>query len=303
MKERKLRGIVVAALTAFDSQEKFDPPAMEEYIDFLVEKGVDGLYICGSTGEGLIMNVEERKRVLETVLKRTQGKNVAVFAHCGSVRMEETVQLVEHAKEVKADGAGMVTPFYYKYSDEELFGYYDTIARKFSDFPIYLYNNPALAGNSISTALVNRLHHADPNIMGIKDSSGNFSMVLSFISETPSEFSVLAGYDRAFLSILLMGGDGCVTGPGAVFPELFVKVYELYKKSNVKLAKEYQEKLTKLSLALGDGANMPLLKVALKLRGIDLGPMRKPFKTFEEEGMKTLKEKLDVVLEEVGLKY
>ncbi len=298
-----LEGVVVATVTPmFKDGRRIDLGAIPDYVNFLIEKGVNALFVNGTTSEGLLLNTEERKHTLEAFLKAVNGK-IKVVAHCGALRIEEVLDLVEHAEKIGADGVGIVTPFYYRIGEKGIEDFYARIAEKFQDIPIYLYNIPSLTNNWISARVATYLHEKYPNITGVKDSSGNFSHVLSLINDTPEDFSTLTGYDRAFLSALFVGGKGCVSGPATVFPEFFVKVWELFNEGKYSEAKEAQKKLTKLSLSLDDGANIPLLKAALKWRGINVGGVRTPLVDLEEEEAEIYKSKISSTLEEIGLNW
>lgn len=297
-----LEGIVVAHTTPFHENESIDYESLRKYVNFIIEKGVHGIFVCGTTGEGLILSLEERKKILETIIDENKGR-ITVIAHCGAISLRDTMELIDHAQKAGVDGIGIVAPFYYSYTERELYNYYATIAKEFEDIPIYLYNIPSLAKNELSISLVSKLSHEFENIVGIKDSSGNFSTILGYIYNTRRDFIVITGYDRAFFPVLMMGGKGTVTGPGGVFPEIFIKIYDSFKKKDYETCLELQKKQTKLSLALYDGASIPVLKKALEFRGIGKGYMRKPFLPLNEEESKKLKENLEKVLLEVGLSF
>ncbi|MGC8869830.1 MAG: dihydrodipicolinate synthase family protein [Brevinematia bacterium] len=299
---RLIEGIVVAHTTPFHEDESIDYESLRKYVNFVIKKGVHGIFVCGTTGEGLILSLEERKKILETVIEENKERLI-VIAHCGAVNLEDTMELIDHARRVGADGVGIVAPFYYSYTEKELYRYYAVIAKEFKDIPIYLYNIPSLAKNELSISLVSKLSYDFENIMGIKDSSGNFSTILGYIYNTRKDFIVITGYDRAFFPVLMMGGKGTVTGPGGVFPEIFVKIYDAFKKRDYEVCLELQRKQTKLSLTLYDGASIPVLKKALEFRGIGKGYMRRPFLPLDEEKSKELKENLEKVLSEVGLNF
>lgn len=299
---RLLEGVVVAHTTPFYEDESVDYDSLRKYTKFIINKGVHGIFVCGTTAEGLILSLEERKRILETIIEEGKEK-LTIIAHCGTINLKDTMELIDHAKKVGSDGAGIVSPFYYSYTERELYNYFAIIAREFRDFPLYLYNIPSLTKNELSVSLVSKLSYDFENIVGIKDSSGNFSTILGYIYNTRKDFIIITGYDRAFFPCLLMGGKGTVSGPAGVFPEIFVKIYNAFKKEDYELCKELQKKQTKLSLALYDGGNLPVLKRALEFRGIGKGYMRKPFLPLDEEESRKLKENLEKILLEIGLSF
>ncbi|WP_041083790.1 dihydrodipicolinate synthase family protein [Thermotoga profunda] len=300
---KKLSGVTVAALTPLtEDGTRVDHGAINEYVDFLIQKGVHGIFALGTTGEGLLLTVEERKAALESFIKAVNGRAILI-AHCGALRIEEVKELLDHAKSSGADGAAIVSPFYYKYRSDEIIEFFSRATESVKDFPIYLYNIPGLTGNWITSKMANQICKKNPNIIGIKDSSGDLLHVLSLINDTPQDFEVVVGCDRAFLTVLQMGAKGCVSGPAAVFPEFFVKLYEQFKRGDVEGARQTQRKLTKVSLALGDGASIPMLKTALKWRGLKMGGCRTPLKLLEKSEQEQFKNSMDRILEEVDLNW
>ncbi|MGB9821785.1 MAG: dihydrodipicolinate synthase family protein [Pseudothermotoga sp.] len=300
---KRLCGVTVAALTPLSEDgTKVDHQSIKEYVDFLVQKGVDGIFALGTTGEGLLLTLEERKKALESFV-RAVGKRVTLIAHCGALRIEEVSDLLAHAKSAGADGAAIVSPFYYKYRADEIVEFFVQTTKGVKDFPVYLYNIPGLTGNWITPKVAEQIHSESPNVIGIKDSSGDLLHVLSLINDTPDDFDVVVGCDRAFLTVLQMGAKGCVSGPGAVFPEFFVKLYEQFKKGDIEAARKTQKNLTKVSLAIGDGASIPMLKTVLNWRGIKAGGCRSPLRSMSSDDKRKLKESLEKVLKEVGLSF
>lgn len=294
-----LEGVVVAHLTPFSESGRVDHGVLKEYIRFLAVKGVDGVFVCGTTAEAQLLSLEERKQVLEAVMDANEGK-MTIVAQCGTVNLPDTQELLQHARSCGADGGGVVTPFYYRYSQEELYEYYATLAKTVPDFPLYLYNIPSLAGNEISPSLVARLRSTFSNIVGLKDSSGNLTTISSYLLELPRSFRVIVGYDRGFLPSLFMGAAGSVTGPGGVFPEPFVSLFSSWKKGEYQRAVHFQEEVTALSIVLREGAHLPTLKMALSLRGFGKGFMRPPFRKLSEKETEILRQNLENSLQKFG---
>ncbi len=299
---RLLRGVVVAHTTHFDDQGRVDHGVMKAYVRFLIDKGVDGIFVCGTTAEAQILSLEERKQILEDVIATNEG-NMVVVAQCGTANLEDTRALLQHAYACGADGAGIVTPYYYRYTQEELYEYYAILAREFKDFPLYPYNIPVFTGNNLEASTLARLSAEFPNIVGVKDSSGDLTHVSQYLLETRSGFMVLVGYDRAFLPVLFMGAQGTVTGPGGVFPEPFVEVWQAFQGRKYEQAIELQEKLTAISIALEEGRSLAALKAALKLRGLGNGRMRLPFQSLLETEVKKLEKRLKEVLVQTGYQW
>ena len=141
---KELFGVTTAMVTPIDENNEVDYEAVRQLTEMLIDKGVNCLYPCGTTGEMLRLTVDERKKIAETVVEMAAGR-VNVFIHCGCMRQEDTIELVKHAKTVGADGAGIVTPAFFGVNDEEMKQYYLAVGESVKDFPLYLYNIPQCA--------------------------------------------------------------------------------------------------------------------------------------------------------------
>lgn len=299
MAEKKLHGVTVAMVTPFDENDHVDTEAMGKLTQMLVEKGVDCLYPCGTTGEMLRMTVDERKAAAKAVVDAAKGK-VTVYIHCGAMREDDTIELIRHAKEIGADGAGVVTPQFFGANEQELAEYYIRIASGEPDFPIYLYNIPQCAGNDITCEVIRKVCEKCPNVAGIKYSFADINRTIDYIN-VKEGFSVLHGCDRAFVGMLALGCDGTVSGVAGVFPEPFTAVYKAYMDGNLKKAQELQKLCVEFGDVLKRGTNMSYFKEALKLRGVNAGYMRKPQMDLRPEEVADLKKELEVLCRKAGI--
>ncbi|MDK2897284.1 MAG: hypothetical protein PWP04_1404 [Candidatus Atribacteria bacterium] len=281
---KHLEGINPAILTLFNEDYSIDYGGTKALLDFLMDAKVDGVYVCGTTGEFPFLNLEERKKLAETVVKHINGK-ITVYIHVGSITTGEAAGLAKHAYACGADGIGVLPPYYYSYSEDELFEHFSKIANSLpQDFPIYLYNIPQRSGNRIDPSLFVRLGESCPNIVGIKDSSGSLTTVMEYLlAFRNKEIAIIEGADEQLLSGLSAGCKGSVSGNANVFPELFVKLWSEFKEDKLKEARNTQLDIVKISQILKYG-NIPLLKYALKLRGIGNGICREAFRTVLNEG-------------------
>lgn len=271
---KKLYGVTVAMVTPFTEKNEVNYHGVEQLTNMLIDKGVNCLYPCGTTGEMLRLSLEERMKVAETVVKTAAGR-VTVFIHCGAMSQEDTIKLVQHAESIGADGAGVVTPQFFGANDREIENYYIEVANSASkDFPIYLYNIPQCASNDIKAEVAVRVKQQCSNVIGIKYSFSDINRTVDYLKI--EDFSVLHGNDRIFLGLLVMGCDGTVSGVAGVFPEPFVAMYKAYNEGNLEKAKELQKIIVKFCDTLRCGTNMSYFKEALKMRGIQAGFMRKP---------------------------
>lgn len=280
---KKLYGITIAMVTPFDEQDQVDYEALGRLTKFLISKGVNCLYPCGTTGEMLHLSCEERMKIAETVVKTAAG-GCNVFIHCGAATEKETIALARHAHAIGADGIGVVTPIFLGVNQRELEEFYLRISASVpDDFPIYLYNIPQCASNDISAESAWKLAERAPNIVGIKYSFADINRTIDYINVMDGRFSVLHGCDRALTALLAMGCDGTVSGAAGVFPEPFVAVYKAFTEGDIKRAQELQRSCVAIVDILRRGANMAYFKAALSLRGIDVHGMRKPQLDLTEE--------------------
>lgn len=297
---KELYGITIAMVTPFTKENKVDLDGVEKLTNMLVEKGVNCLYPCGTTGEMLRLSIEERKAIAETVIKAAAGR-VTVFVHCGAMNQEETIELVRHARAAGADGAGVVTPVFFGQTPQELEEYFVAVADSQKDFPIYLYNIPQCSANDLPVSVVENVKKRCPNVVGLKYSFADINRTIDYININEGQFSVLHGCDRAMLGMLALGAKGTVSGIAGVFPEPFVAAYKAYMDGDLKKAQETQKFCVKFCDALKCGSNMSYFKEGLKMRGIPAGHMRKPQLDIDDTEIMILKEKLEQICREAGI--
>ncbi len=219
------KGLVVPLLTPLSADgESLDIPTLETLADFLIRSGVQGLNTCGTTGEFALLKHTERQRVTEVVVKLAAGR-VPVLAHTGAITTAETVALTRHARQCGADAVSVVTPYYYPLTDQALVDHYVAVSSAVPDFPVFLYNIPQKAGNNLSPAVVAEITRRCPNVVGIKDSSGNLGLLAEDRREVKRRFYTLVGSDHLILAAMANGADGSISGYANVFPELFVALF------------------------------------------------------------------------------
>ncbi|NPV53044.1 MAG: dihydrodipicolinate synthase family protein [Firmicutes bacterium] len=288
-----IEGIIVAMVTPFDDEGSVDAACIGNLVDFLIEKGVNGLYPCGTTGEALLLSTEERKYVAESVVEAARGR-VPVIIHTGHICAETAIELTRHARDIGAAGAGIVAPYFYNVGDEGIYRYYAQIAQAVPDFPLLLYNIPQCTVNRIRAGVVKRLMSDYPNIVGVKNSTGDLAEFRSFVELAPApDFSVYLGCDGLLLASLCVGGRGAVSGNACVFPEPYVELYSAWKAGDLGRAREIQRGIDAVKDALRDGGDISFLKNGLRLRGVDVGEVRAPLVRASGEEVAALKRALE----------
>lgn len=287
---KKLYGVTTAMTTPFLKSAEVDFDAIEQQADFLIEKGVNCLYPCGTTGEMYLMREEERKLVAEAVVRRAAGR-VTTYIHCGAMDQGEVVRLARHAHEIGADGVGIVTPSYFGASPRAMVQYYRDICRALpKTFPVYTYVIPQLAHNDIDFSTMQAIADACPNVVGVKYSFADMRRMIEYLKVRDGRFSVVFGPDDLFLPALVMGCDGTVSGCSSCMPEAFVQVWRAFEAGAHEKAKALQMRAFDLTRVLRGGSDMSVFKNVQTLRGVRGGYMRPPLLDLTEKEVEALRE-------------
>ena len=288
------RGIIPAMVTPITKEGKINEETLRKLTNYLIQGGVHGLFPVGSQGEFYALTFDEKKRVIETVADETRGR-IPVYAGTGAITTREAVALTQMAEKAGANAVSVITPFFIKPSEAELWEFYTTIAKS-TRLPVLLYGNPGRTGVSISPDFVVRASKID-NIVGIKDSSGDLTLTAEYIRRTDQRFSVLAGRDTLIYGTLCYGGKGAIAATANVAPKVIVEIYEAFMAGDHKRALAAQYRLAPLRLAFDLGTFPVVIKEALNLIGIDAGVGIPPVGGMKPEAKKELEE----ILRNMGL--
>lgn len=276
-------------VTPCDRNEELDEQALRRIAGFLVEGGVHGLLVHGSQGEFYAFSKDEKRRAWEIVVDEVDGR-VPVYAGTGAITTREVMELNRIAEEVGADMVSVLTPFFISPDEEELYVHFVTIADA-TRLPVVLYNNPGRTGLNMSAALVARL--ADhPNIVGIKDSSGDLTLTCEMIRQTGDDFKVLMGRDSLICAGLHHGAAGAIAATGNVVPALVVEIYEAFRAGDFPRSLAAQEKLAILRQAFSLGSFPVVIKDAMNMIGLPAGPPRRPIRPLEGRARVALRKAL-----------
>lgn len=293
MKKTEIKGIIPPIVTPMNADETVNYQELRKQINRQIDAGVHGIFVYGTNGEFFALTTEEKLRVLEVAVEETAGR-VPVYAGTGCITTQETVELSKKAEELGADVLSIITPYFAAASQDELYTHYMKVAEAV-DLPIVLYNIPPRAGNAIAPATVARLARDAENIVGAKDSSGNFDNLKQYIdvtSDLDKDFSVLAGNDNMILPALVFGGKGGIAGRANVFPHTMVEIYEAFVAGDLKRAMKAQDSVRALGDVLKMGNPNTLVKKAANMVGQPVGPCRAPFNTISAAAMTQLEKVL-----------
>jgi len=272
-----LRGVVCPMVTPFDSQGRIDFAAAASLIDFLIERGINCLIVRGSTGEVIFLSTDERKELSEFAVKHTAGR-VPVIVQTGAATTRATVDLTLHAQRSGATAASILVPYYFRYEEEALLTYFETIAETVHDYPLLLYIFPAFTGNDVSPTLLKWLSNNVPNLIGMKVSNPDLIRFQDYLSVVDERFVALFGVDGLMLPALSIGAWGQVSGTSNAFPEPFLALYKAFEDGQLQRANEAQQLINQIRAVLKDGQNLAYFKEALALRGVPVGTVRPPMR-------------------------
>jgi 4-hydroxy-tetrahydrodipicolinate synthase len=288
---KEMKGIIVPILTPMNEDESINFEALTIQVDRMINNGIHGIFCAGTNGEGYILTDDEKIAVLETVVQRVNGR-VPVYAGTGCISTKATIQLSQKAKAISADFLSVITPWFAAASQAELAEHYTAIAQAV-ELPMVLYNIPARTGNALAPATVEKLAHIE-NIVGVKDSSGNFDNMLQYIECTRDipGFSVLSGNDSLILWNLLAGGKGAISGCANVFPRNMASIYDLFMAGDLAAARNAQDAVRGLRNTFRFGNPNTIVKTAVSLQGYHVGRCRKPFDSVSPEGIQAIRDAL-----------
>ncbi len=281
---KELGGIIVPIVTPMYEDESVNLDALRVQIDRLIAAGVHGIFCFGTNGEAYILTDEEKEAVLEATVEQVNGR-VPVYAGTGCVSTNATIRMSRRAKAIGADALSVITPWFAAASQADLYEHYRALAQAV-DLPIILYNIPARTGNALAPATVEKLAQI-ANIVGVKDSSGNFDNMLQYIEKTRDVpgFRVLSGNDSLILWNLLAGGSGAVAGCANVFPKTMASIYDHFMAGDIQSARVAQDAIRGFRDTFRYGNPNTIVKTAVGLQGYPVGKCRKPFDSLSDEGI------------------
>ena len=269
-------GVLPAMATPLqDDGYTVNDEAVKPLVDFLIGAGVSGLFVGGTTGEGILLTPAERRRLHESALAAAGGR-VPVILHVGANNNREATSLAEHAQLVGASAIAAVTPTYYPMHDDALLAYYQAVAAAAPDTPLLAYDIPHMAINGVTPQLMQRLAGTTPTLAGLKTSRPDAQMIRQLLDASPPACAVFAGNERIALGSLALGASGLISGLATAVPEPFVALTGAFADGDLAAARKQQQIVNSLLDLMPAGARIGGIKVILQQRGIAAGPAVPP---------------------------
>ncbi len=278
----KYHGIIPAFYACYDDDGNVSPIRTRALVRHLIDKGVKGLYVGGSSGECIYQSVDERKIVLENVMDEAKGK-ITVIAHVACNSTRDSQELARHAEALGVDAIASIPPIYFKLPDHAIAQYWNDISAAAPNTDFIIYNIPQLAGVALSIPLLREMRK-NPRVVGVKNSSVPTQDIQMWRDDSGEDFVVFNGPDEQFLSGLAAGAHGGIGGTYAVMPELYMKIHALYRAGRMEEARKVQNEACRIIYAMcaAHGNLYAVMKAILKKNGLDVGGVRSPLAALSE---------------------
>lgn len=271
----KFKHVTVALNTPFARDGSVDVNAVKAVSRYFRDKGVKQMYVCGSTGEGFLLDTQERKLVAETVVDEV-GDDMNIIVHVGCADTRHSCELAAHAEKIGADATSAVPCVYYRLGEESVYRHWTEIT-KAADLPFFIYNIPQLTGFHLSMGLFNRMLEND-RVAGVKCSSDPAQDILRFKQAGGKDFIVFNGPDEQYVAGRILGADAGIGGTYGAMPELYMKIDELIARNEWEKAAQVQNLVTPLIYRLCSFPSMHgAVKGIISLDGCPMGDPRLPF--------------------------
>lgn len=293
----KLEGVMPAVVTPFDKHEEFNEGAFRSLIDWLIERGITGIVPCGTTGEFSLMTQPERAKIIEACVDQVNGR-IPVIAGTGDTATKLVIDATKHALDVGADAAIIVNPYYMKpKGGKGIFDHYHAISQAV-DIPIVIYNIPVATHQYIPWQVVEDLAEL-PNVVGMKDSSGDLKYLSTVLEKVSNKIDVVCGWDEVVLPALAAGCNGMILASANVIAPYWLDIYNKMNEGKLEEAREIQRKIQKFTRHIvASGALGP--KICLNYMGFKVGKTRRPIIIGDTVSYE-LREEFRIEMEKLGL--
>lgn len=280
----KYHGIIPAFYACYDDEGEISPERVKQLVQYFIDKGVQGLYVNGSSGECIYQSVEDRKLLLEAVMAVAKG-NLTIIAHVACNNTKDSIELAKHAEALGVDAIAAIPPIYFRLPEYSIAAYWNAISDAAPNTDFIIYNIPQLAGVSLTPDLYKEMLK-NPRVIGVKNSSMPVQDIQVFVSTAGVNHIVFNGPDEQFLGGRLMGAKAGIGGTYGAMPELFVELNKLITEKKLDKAQKLQYAINDIisKLVSGHGHMYAIIKEVIRIKeGINLGGVRLPLENMVEE--------------------
>ena len=273
-------GIYAALVTPYTKDGQVNYDELQKLVCHLIDQGLEGFYVNGSTAEAFLLSQAEREKILEAVVEANAGRS-KVICHVGAISTDEAIRYTRHAEQTGADAVSAISPFYYKFSNREIIQYYNDIMGS-TALPMFVYNFPNFSGFSLTADILDELAK-NQNLAGVKFTSSDMFLLEQIKSNHP-ELAVWNGFDEMLASGLMAGADGGIGSTYNCMPKLAHKVYDAFRAGNLEEAQNKQRQMNQVIKVIGTYGVFASVKEILEMEGFHLNGVRRPFTPMGEEG-------------------
>lgn len=297
----KYKGVIPAFYACYDEKGEISPAGVQRLAQYFIDKGVKGVYVNGSSGECIYQSVEDKKIVLENVMKVAKGK-LTVIAHVACNNTKDSMELAAHAESLGVDAIASIPPIYFRLPDHAIAKYWNDISSAAPNTDFVIYNIPQLAGVALSTNLFAEMRK-NPRVIGVKNSSMPVQDIQMFKADAGDDYIIFNGPDEQFISGRVIGAEAGIGGTYGVMPELFLKMDELVRAGKLEDAMPIQYAANSIiyKMCSAHGNMYAVIKAILKLNeGFDIGSVRAPLAELTTEDMKIVEEAAQMIKDAKG---
>lgn len=292
----KYYGIFPAFYACYDDKGEVSPERVADLTEYLISKGVKGVYACGSSGECIYQSVEDRKRTLESIMETAKGR-LTVIAHVACNNTKDSVELARHAESLGVDAIAAIPPIYFHLPEYSIAEYWNTISAAAPNTDFIIYNIPQLAGTALTLPLL-RTMKKNPKVIGVKNSSMATQDIQMFKAEGGKDFIVFNGPDEQLVSGLAIGAQGGIGGTYGVMPNLILKLKELTDAGNLAEARNVQNAVDSIiyKMCEAHGNLYAVIKKILEINeNLKIGSVRAPLSPLAEADMPIVREAAEMI--------
>lgn len=292
----KYKGVIPAFYACYDEKGNVSPEGVQALTKYFVKKGVKGVYVNGSSGECIYQSVEDRKIILENVMKAAEGK-LTVIAHVACNNTKDSQELARHAESLGVDAIAAIPPIYFHLPEYAIAQYWNDISAAAPHTDFVIYNIPQLAGVALTQKLFAEMRK-NPNVIGVKNSSMPVQDIQMFKQAAGPDYIIFNGPDEQFMSGRVIGAEGAIGGTYGAMPELYLKLDEYVKAGEMEKAREIQYVCDAIiyKMCSAHGNMYAVIKAILKINeGLELGGVREPLPALVEADMDIVKEAAQMI--------